>query len=76
MGTQARTRIDKGADEEQEPPDRDLRLETLGKVLTGDLVLMITADRAQDIASALRLAQEFNLKIWLDSAAEAYLSGR
>ena len=33
---------------------------------------MITADRAQDIASALRLAQEFELLIWLDGAAEAY----
>jgi imidazolonepropionase-like amidohydrolase len=56
-----------------EPPPRDLRLETLVQVLEGKLPLLITADRAQDIASALRLAKEFNLKIWLDSAAEAYL---
>jgi imidazolonepropionase-like amidohydrolase len=55
------------------PPARDLRLETLSRVLKGELPLMITADRAQDIASALRLAREFNLKLWLDSAAEAYL---
>lgn len=55
------------------PPTRDLRLETLVRVLKGELPLLVTAHRAQDIASALRLAREFNLKIWLDGAAEAYL---
>ena len=42
----------------------------------GELPLMITTDRAQDIASALRLAKEFNIKLWLDGAAEAYLAHR
>jgi imidazolonepropionase-like amidohydrolase len=62
-------------DEEKqpEPPARDLKLEALGQVLNGELALMITADRAQDISSALRLAEEFKIKLWLDSAAEAYL---
>lgn len=54
-------------------PARDLKLETLGRVLNKELPLLITADRAQDIASALRLAEEFGLRIWLDSAAEGYL---
>jgi imidazolonepropionase-like amidohydrolase len=61
------------ADDTKQPPPRDLRLETLGKVLQGDLVLMITAHRAQDIGSALRLAREFKIKIWLDGASESYL---
>ena len=56
-----------------EPPPRDLNLEALGQVLRGELILMITADRATDIANALRVAREFNIRIWLDSAAEAYL---
>ena len=60
-------------DEEEKAIDRDLRMETLARVLSGELKLMITADRAQDIASALRLAEEFELKIWLDSASESYL---
>ncbi len=60
-------------DEKAEPPPRDLRSETLGRVLTGDLPMMITTQRAQDIASALRLAKEFDIKIWLDGADEAYL---
>ncbi len=61
------------AGEKAEPLPRDLRLETLGRVLSGEQPLMITTQRAQDIASALRLAKEFDIKIWLDGAAEAYL---
>ncbi|MBI2826456.1 MAG: amidohydrolase family protein [Planctomycetia bacterium] len=57
-----------------EPPPRDLRMETLGQVLDGKLVLLVTADRVQDIQSALRLAKEFGIKLWLDGAAEAYLA--
>jgi imidazolonepropionase-like amidohydrolase len=61
------------AAEKGEPPARDLRMETLGRVLAGEQPLLVTTHRAQDIASALRLAQEFGIKIWLDGAAEAYL---
>jgi imidazolonepropionase-like amidohydrolase len=55
-------------------PPRDLRMETLVQVLDGKLVLLVTADRLQDIQSALRLAKEFQIKICLDSAAECYLA--
>ena len=58
---------------EDEPIGRNLRLECLVDVLTGKKTLLITADRAQDIASAIRLAEEFKLKIWLDSASESHL---
>lgn len=51
---------------------RNLKLEALVEVLDGKKALMITADRAQDIASALRLGEEFGIRVWLDSAAEAY----
>lgn len=51
---------------------RSLKLEALVDVLDGKKALVITADRAQDIASALRLGEEFGIRIWLDSAAEAY----
>src|SRR4051812_34292894 len=61
------------SDKSPDPPARDLRMETLVRVLTGEQPLMITAHRAQDIASALRVAREFKIKIWLDGAAESYL---
>jgi imidazolonepropionase-like amidohydrolase len=58
---------------EDQKPARDLRLEALARVLRGEIPLLISAERAQDIITALRLAQEFNIKIVLDGAAEAYL---
>lgn len=51
--------------------DRRLRTDALAKVLKGELVLIITADRAQDIANALRLQKEFGFRLMLDSCAEA-----
>jgi imidazolonepropionase-like amidohydrolase len=59
-----------GAEESKVP--RSLKLEALVDVLDGRKALVITADRAQDIASGLRLGEEFGVRIWLDSAAEAY----
>lgn len=56
-----------------DPPQRDLRLETLGQVLSGEKPLMVTVDRSRDIASALRLAEEFQIQLWLDGACESYL---
>lgn len=54
-------------------PPPDLRLEALARVLAGEIPLLVTADRATDIASALRLAEETGVRVVLDSAAEAYL---
>jgi imidazolonepropionase-like amidohydrolase len=54
-------------------PSRDLHMEALTRVLKGETPLLITVHRANDIMSALRLAKEFNLKIVLDGASEAYL---
>lgn len=59
--------------ETKKSPDRDLRLETLVRVLKGELPLAVTAHRSQDIAAILRVAEEFNIKIILDGAAEASL---
>lgn len=64
---------DAAAGAKGEPPSRDLRLEALGEVLRREKPLMITVDRSRDIISALRLAEEFNIRIWLDGACESYL---
>jgi imidazolonepropionase-like amidohydrolase len=52
---------------------RDLRSEMFIKLLKREIPLMVTANRAQDIMTALRLAKEFNLRLVLDGAAESYL---
>ncbi len=52
---------------------RDLKQEMWKKVLNGEIRLLVTAHRAQDIMSALRIAKEFNIKIVLDGASEAQL---
>lgn len=54
-------------------PDRNLRLEALAAALRGEIPLLITAHRAQDIEAALRLREEFGFKLILDGAAESYL---
>lgn len=56
-----------------EKPDRNLRSETLARVLDGELAMMITADRSPEIMGALRLKEEFGLEVWIDSCAECYL---
>ena len=59
------------AKDESKRPARDIKTETLLRALAGVQPLLITANRQQDIISALRLAQEFNLKIVLDGCADA-----
>lgn len=54
-------------------PARDLELEALAAVLARETPLLVTVNRAQDILSALRLAEEFAIDVVLDGAAEAYL---
>ena len=60
------------ADESKRPP-RDLGLEVMLDVLDGTLPLLVTVHRSQDILTALRLADEFQLKLVLDGCSEAYL---
>lgn len=50
---------------------RDLKAELWKKVLNREMALLVTANRARDIMTALRIAKEFNLKIVLDGVSEA-----
>lgn len=56
----------------KEPP-KDLRSDIMMRVVKGDVRLLVTAHKVQDIVTALRLAKEFNLKMVLDGASEAPL---
>lgn len=51
---------------------RDLGLETLVRVLDGEIPALVTAQRTTEILAALRLAREFGFKLVLDGAAESY----
>ncbi len=52
---------------------KDLKSEIMVRVLKREIPLLVTAHRAQDIMTALRIAKEFNIRIVLDGAAEAHL---
>ena len=60
--------------EEGEQPDRDLSLEVLGRVLKGELPLLVTVNRVHDILTAIRLADEFGFRLVLDGTSEVYLA--
>jgi imidazolonepropionase-like amidohydrolase len=53
-------------------PQRDLSLEALVPVVNGERPVIVHAERKDDILTALRLADEFKLKIILDGATDAY----
>jgi imidazolonepropionase-like amidohydrolase len=55
------------------PADRDLRVEALIPVVKGERPVLVTANKAADILTAIRLAKEFNLKLVIDGAADAHM---
>jgi imidazolonepropionase-like amidohydrolase len=60
-------------DDKKGAGSRDLGNDVLVRVLKKELPLLVYAQRSQDISAALKLAEEFDLKIVLDGAAESYL---
>ncbi len=59
--------------EDDKLPERNLRMEALVAVLDQSRPLILTAQRHQDILTAIRLAEEFDIRLILDGAAEAHL---
>lgn len=53
-------------------PARDLEMEALGEVLDGKRVVHFHTHRADDVLTALRLAEEFGFRIVLQHVSEAY----
>ena len=58
--------------EAPKPPGRDLKLEALGKVLRREIKARVHAHRADDMLTAIRIAEEFNLDLTLEHATEGY----
>jgi imidazolonepropionase-like amidohydrolase len=64
----------KESDKKDEPkPSSELRGDMMQRIIRREIPLLVTAHRAQDIMTALRIAKEFNIRIVLDGAAEAFL---
>jgi len=53
-------------------PERDLKMEALAKVLRRELKARIHAHRADDMLTAIRIAEEFGLDLTLEHATEGY----
>jgi imidazolonepropionase-like amidohydrolase len=58
---------------ERKPVDRDLKLEALGRVLRREIPWRQHCHRADDIATALRIAAEFGYDLVIDHGTEAHL---
>ena len=54
-------------------PSTDLKTEIMVRVVKREVPLLVTAEKAQDIITALRIAKEFNIRIVLDGASDAPL---
>lgn len=66
-------KIQRAGDDAEKMPARDLKLEALIPVLKKEVPIRIHAHRADDIATALRVAKEFNIDLTLEHASEAHL---
>jgi len=53
--------------------DSDLAMTALAKVLSGEMQAVFTAHREDDIATALRIAEEFGIKPIINYGTESYL---
>ncbi len=53
-------------------PDRDLQLEMINKVLSGEMIARIHAHRADDIVTAIRISEEFGIRYSIEHCTEGY----
>lgn len=68
-----KARWDRYAKEKKTPPARDLALETLAGVLSGEILLHMHCYRADEMAQLLDLAREFNYRVGtFHHAVESY----
>jgi imidazolonepropionase-like amidohydrolase len=67
-------KVEAGDQEAKAPtrPERDLKLEALARVLRREMKARIHAHRADDMLTAIRIAEEFGLDLTLEHATEGY----
>lgn len=59
--------------EKNDKPELDFKLESLIPVIKKEIPLKVHAHRADDILTAIRIAEEFDISITLDHCTEGYL---
>ncbi len=60
-------------DHPEKMPESNLALESIAKVLRGEIPMRIHAHRADDIVTAVRIAKEFNIRISIEHCTEGHL---
>ncbi len=65
-------KLEKGEKDPEKTPERDLRMENLVRVLRREIPLRAHAHRADDMMTALRIAEEFNVRIVIEHATEGH----
>ena len=61
--------LSEGADPEKAPPARDNKMEHLAAALRGDIPVLMQAVEPMDVEAALRIADEFGLRLILSSSS-------
>lgn len=54
-------------------PERDLKMESIGRVLRREVPLRVHAHRADDIMTAVRIAREFDLNLVIEHCTEGHI---
>lgn len=63
---------EKAKEDPDKAPEFDIKLEALEAVLKGEIPIRAHAHRASDILTAIRIAEEFGVKIVIEHGTEAY----
>lgn len=66
-------KLEKAKEDPDKKPDFDMKMEALLKVINREIPLKAHAHRADDIFTAIRIANEFNVDITLDHCTEGHL---
>ncbi|MBX5465232.1 MAG: amidohydrolase [Clostridia bacterium] len=65
-------KLERAQDDPERRPPRDLKLEALARVLRGEVPVRNHCHRADDIRTALRLADEFGYRLVIDHGTESH----
>jgi imidazolonepropionase-like amidohydrolase len=67
-------KVEAGDEDAKRPqqPERNLKLEALARVLRREMKARVHAHRADDMLTAIRIAEEFDLDLTLEHATEGY----